>query len=105
MCLLELSPQNLQGLLFVIGLITGIIACRIMTSAVKVINQPIDYNGRNGSGYQPIDNGKELKNPPKFDKYGRCMEAVQNAKANFEPSALPPSPPKAPPLPLHNPNK
>ena len=70
MCLLELSPQAMQFLLFIIGLITGIIACRIVT--------------------YPIENKK-----PKLDRYGRCMYAVQKAKANFEPSALPPSPPKS----------
>ena len=105
MCLLEFSPQNLQALLFVMGLITGIMVYRMAIAAAKIIKQPIDYNGRNGAGYQPIDNGKKLRNPPKFDRYGRCMDAVQKAKANFEPSALPPSPPKAPLPPLKKPKK
>ena len=65
MCLPDLSPQALQLVLFVVGLITGIIACRIVTSPLEADKQTINYNGHNGAGYQPIDNGKELKHPPK----------------------------------------
>ena len=102
MCLLELSPQNLQGLLFVIGLITGIIVCRIVTSKSKAID-PQDkwiHAEKPTNSNRPISNSK----PVFCSKHG-CNEWINidrefNGYAYCDLHKI-----KRPPKPLHNPHK
>lgn len=79
MCI-YLSYSTIFVLIFITGLIIGVIIHRIMTRPKKP-SEPIDYyDGTHGMGYQPLPSSKPLKNPP---------------------SSLRPPPPK----PDHNPNK
>lgn len=51
MCI-YLSNKTIFVLIFITGLITGVIIHRIMTRPNKPA-KPIDYDGTNGKGYQP----------------------------------------------------
>lgn len=64
MCI-YLSNKTIFVLIFITGLITGVIIHRIMTRPNKP-GKPIDYDGTNGKGYQPRPAPpKPLHNPHK----------------------------------------
>lgn len=102
MCI-YLNDNTIFMLIFITGLIIGVIIHRIMTRPKKPA-KPIDYyDCTYGIGYQPLANQGQRPQPPKSEM--PALKKPKKGTCNSDWNDPVPLSRSAPPKPLHNPHK